>query len=189
MCNAACLEFVKRVVSPGEVEGRAVLEVGAYDVNGSARAVLGPMAPATYVGVDLEKGPGVDEVVPADQLVEHFGTEAFDVVVSTEMVEHVREWRPVISNLKRVVRRGGVLVITTRSHGFPYHGFPEDFWRYEDSDMRRIFADFEIGDLEKDPQEPGVFIKAKKPKRFREKRLRGVQLYSIVHDRRVKRQE
>lgn len=136
--------------------------------------------------MDLEEGPGVDEVVRADSLVERFGADAFDVVVSTEMLEHVREWRTVVSNLKGVVRRGGALLLTTRSKGFPYHGYPDDFWRYEDSDMRRIFADLDIQSLEADPSEPGVFMKARKPKRFREKRLRRVELYSMVHERRVR---
>ena len=188
MCNAACLEFVERVVSPAEVTDRSVLEVGSYDVNGSPRAVLTPMGPSSYIGVDLEHGPGVDEVVSADRLVERFGAEAFDVVVSTEMIEHVPEWRPVVSNLKAVLRRGGVLLVTTRSKGFPYHGFPEDYWRYEQSDLRKIFADFDIESLESDPIEPGVYLKARKPKRFREKRLGRVKLYSIVHDERRKDQ-
>jgi SAM-dependent methyltransferase len=189
MCNAACLQFVQQVVTPQQVQGKSILEVGSYDVNGSARAILAPLGPASYTGVDLENGPGVDEVVSADRLVDRFGEDAFDIVVSTEMVEHLKEWRPAVSNLKAVLKREGVLILTTRSRGFPYHAFPEDYWRYEESDMRRIFGDLRIESLESDPIEPGVFLKARKPKRFREKRLGGVKLYSIVHDRRVKRHE
>jgi SAM-dependent methyltransferase len=188
VCNPACLEFIQRVVAPADVAGRSVLEVGAYDVNGSARSVLQPLSPASYVGVDIELGPGVDEIVSVDRLLERFGKEAFDLVVSTELIEHVADWRTAVSNLKGVVCREGSLVMTTRSKGFPYHGYPDDYWRFEAADLRQIFADFHIAALEPDPSEPGVFLKATKPRRFRERRLGRIDLYSMAHDRRVRRQ-
>ncbi|MEM2261178.1 MAG: methyltransferase domain-containing protein [Ignisphaera sp.] len=74
------------------------------------------------------------------KIVEYFGEESFDVIISTEVLEHVRDWRAVINNMKRALREGGIMYITTRSFGFPYHDFPYDFWRYEIEDMRKIFT-------------------------------------------------
>src|SRR5207253_9693337 len=114
-----------------------------------------------------------------------FGPETFDIVVSTEMIEHVRNWREAISSIKQVCKPGGTLVLTTRSIGYGYHGYPYDFWRYETEDLKRIFSDFEILALEKDSEAPGVFLKARKPKKFSEADLSSYKLYSILLKKKV----
>ncbi len=180
MCNPACIDFAARELGAADVRGKRVIEVGAMNVNGSLRATVEALSPARYVGVDLAEGPGVDEVCPAEQLVERFGAEAIDLVISTEMLEHVRDWRVVVGNLKRLVAPGGLLVVTTRSKGFPYHEYPFDYWRYEPDDMRAIFADFSIESLERDTYLPGVFMKARKRAGAREPDLSELELYAIV---------
>lgn len=185
MCNTNCLTFSLRNLKRNEVEGKRVLEVGAYDVNGSAQSVLKSWGPSEYIGVDIEKGPGVDVVCDASALVDTFGKESFDTVVSNEMLEHARDWKGAISNIKNVTKAGGIMVLTTRSFGFNYHAFPYDFWRYELDDMREIFSDCEILVLENDAQEPGVLIRVRKPHHFVEKDLTNYKLYSIVANKRV----
>ena len=186
MCNTTGIEFGKSVLVRDAVAGKDVLEVGSLDVNGSLRPHVESLGPARYVGVDLEAGPRVDAIVDARRLVEHFGRDAFDVVVTTEMLEHVRNWQGVVRNLKQVLRPGGVLVLTTRSIGFHYHGYPFDFWRYEPEDMRAIFADFEDLVLKSDTNAPGIFVFARKPLDYHE-RTPSLALYSIVVGRRRKR--
>ncbi len=185
MCNKSGLEFVGRALPEADVRGKSVLEVGAYDVNGSARALILARQPASYLGVDIVPGPSVDELCEAGQLVQRYGENAFDIVFTTEMMEHVRDWRGVISALKGVVRPGGLLVITTRSIGYGYHQWPGDFWRYELDDMRAIFADFEILLVEPDPLSAGVFVKVRKPAQFNEIALDNYPLYSILYRRPV----
>jgi SAM-dependent methyltransferase len=167
-----------------EVRGKDVLEVGSYDVNGSLRSNLKGFDPASYVGVDITEGPGVDEVCNAGDLVKRFGRDRFDLVVSTEMLEHVRDWRVVISNLKNVLKPGGILLVTTRSKGFGYHLWPFDFWRYEGNDMKILFSDMSVEVVEPDPLAPGIFVKARKPTDFVEHDLSAYQLYSIIKQRR-----
>ncbi len=184
MCNTACLDFGRAALSPEEVAGRDVLEVGALNYNGSLRALLQAWTPRQYTGVDLMPGPGVDVVCPAENLTDHFGLGMFDVVVSTEMLEHVWDWRRVISNLKQILRPSGRLLITTRSRGYGYHASPHDYWRYELDDLRVLFADFTIQALQKDPLMPGVFLKAIKPVAFKECNLEDHALYSMLARRR-----
>jgi SAM-dependent methyltransferase len=180
MCNHTCIEFVAALATAEEITGKDVLESGSRDVNGSVRPSIEHFSPRSYVGTDLEAGQRVDKICNATELVKTFGAESFDVVVSTEMIEHVEPWREVISNFKRVLRPGGVLYITTRSLGFGYHGYPGDYWRYEIADMQAIFADMEILSLVPDQKEPGVFVKARKPFDFVEKDLTTYSLYSMT---------
>jgi SAM-dependent methyltransferase len=164
VCNVTGIAFGEAVLTKPMIAGRDVLEVGSLDVNGSLRPYVESLGPARYVGVDIAPGPRVDEVVDASKLVDRFGAAAFDVVLTTEMVEHIRDWRTVVRNLKRVVRPGGLLLVTTRSIGFPY-------------------ADFEIVALERDTDAPGIFMLARKPTAFTEK-LAPIALFSIVSHRR-----
>jgi len=163
------------------------LRFGSKFVNGSVRPLIKRFCkPREYIGVDIEPGKYVYVVLPAERLVDYFGPESFDVVISTEVMEHVFDWRLIINNIKSVLKRGGFIYLTTRSKGFPYHAYPHDYWRYEPSDMVRIFRDFEIIRLETDWEGPGVFLKVRKPMDWRPADLNDIALYSVVLGRRVK---
>jgi SAM-dependent methyltransferase len=168
-----------------EVKGKSVIEVGSLDINGSLRSFVETLAPHAYIGVDIERGPGVDRICDAHELLSCFGRETCDLLISTELLEHVRDWRLVISNFKHLVRPGGVVLVTTRSFGFPLHSFPWDYWRYEVSDLEAIWSDFVIESIETDPLAPGVFLKARKPEAFTENDLTHYPLYSMVRSARV----
>src|SRR4029079_10383517 len=115
MCNQTGIEFGARMLTAERVAGRDVIDVGALDVNGSLRPVVEPLGPGRDLGGDIEKGAGGDQGAPAESLVSRYGREAFDVVITTEMVEHTRDWQTVVTNLKGVLRPGGLLLLTTRS--------------------------------------------------------------------------
>ncbi len=185
MCSPRCIAFVLRELPPSEIVGKSILEVGARDFNGSVRPAIEAQQPAEYIGTDIIRDGRVDQVVDAVDLVATFGERRFDVVICTEMLEHAERWRAVVSNLKRVLKPGGLLLITTRSVGFPIHGYPQDYWRYGIGDMQNIFADFDILALELDLGEPGVFLKARKPLTFAEVDLLKYALYSINELKRI----
>lgn len=186
MCNSGCIEFGVKNLTIEEVKGKKIVEVGSYDVNGSLRPIIESWGePAQYIGVDIMEGSGVDMICDAEDILDRFGRESFDVVISTELLEHVRDWRKVFSNLKQICKKEGVILITTRSYGFGYHGHPYDFWRYEPEDMEQIFSDCRILSLQKDSRDPGVYIKVQKPADFDENKLSDIKLYSIIADERV----
>ena len=124
-------------------------------------------------------------ILPAENLIEHFGSDSFDVVIATELIEHVRDWKLVVNNMKELLKRGGRLYITTRSYGFPFHGYPLDFWRCEVKDMQTIFSDFRILALQKDSHEPGVFLRAEKPDGHGPNNLEDVAIYSMILGKRT----
>src|SRR5207302_1299155 len=188
VCNAACILFGFRSISASEVAGKRVLEIGSADRNGSLRPIIDSYHPREDVGIVVEPGPGVDRVAEAGQIAYVFGEESFDLVVSTETLEHIRDWRGAVSNIKRVCKRGGVVLLTTRSIGFPYHAYPHDFWRYDPDDVRTIFSDMEVVTLEPDSEiTPGVFAKIRKPADFRQNDLSSHELHPMVAGRRARR--
>jgi len=187
MCHVSIFEFFIREARVEEFKGKRVLEIGSKYVNGSVRPLIERfLLPQEYVGVDIESGKYVDAIVRAEEVVNYFGPESFDVVIATELLEHVENWRIVIHNMKEVLRPGGYIYITTRSIGFPFHAYPYDFWRYEVADMKNIFSDFEIISLSKDHEAPGVFLKAKKPYDWKPVDLEVLSLYSMILGRRTR---
>ena len=185
MCSPAVIRFARAALTESDVRGRSVLEIGALDVNGSVRPVVESLHPASYTGIDIQAGPGVDVVCDATEVLARFGRESFDVVISTEVLEHVRDWRTVVRNFKLALKPNGVLLVTTRSVGVDFHRHPFDFWRFDKADFEFIFADLVIEDLESDPDDPGILLKARKPAVFTERDLSGYRLYSILRRKRI----
>ena len=177
--HPSVIRFIENALLPTDIKGKRVLEVGSLDVNGSARPTIQRLAPSEYIGVDNSAGKSVDMVLDASQLVSKFGVASFDLVVSTEMLEHVEDWKPIVAQLKEVVKPNGLLVITTRSPGFPYHPYPIDVWRYTQGDIRAILCDLNIILLMDDPLAPGVFVKARKPESFKMADLSKVSVHKV----------
>lgn len=180
MPSVSAIVFGAKNIDKDEIQHKRVIDVGAYDFNGSIRPLIESWQPAEYLGVDILEGPCVDVICSADDLIDRFGKEKFDVVLSIEMLEHSRYWQRSISNMKQVCQPGGIIILTTRSYGYPCHGYPNDFWRFELDDMKYIFSDCEILAIEKDYQAPGIFIKVRKPENFQEQELSKYKVYSMV---------
>ena len=112
-----------------------VLDAGSLDINGGNRWMF-PGA-EEYIGIDIGAGRGVDIVCDARdfedprwlRLVTSDGEDGaeraplgFDVVVSTEMLEHCDGWHIALRNLYRQLRPGGLMVLTWAGPGRPEHG-------------------------------------------------------------------
>ncbi len=110
-----CEDIQRR--SPFFFTGQRVLEVGSLCINGSVRDLFDD---SEYTGIDLVPGPGVDQVIHVMGLMEP--TNAFDVVVSTEALEHDRLWRDSLLRMFGLLKPGGLLLITCATDGRPEHG-------------------------------------------------------------------
>ena len=138
MCNDWCLQLgndLKKYIN----KKTKVLEVGARNVNGTVRGELQQYS-GEWTGIDIMDGPGVDLLLDVTRITEYFPPQSFDVVISTEMLEHCRDWRKAILEMVRVLRPGGTLLLTTRSPGFEPHDYPADYWRFSPADMNGIFS-------------------------------------------------
>jgi SAM-dependent methyltransferase len=83
---------------------------------------------ARYVGIDYTR-EGTRADVVADAAAIPFPDDAFDLVVCSELLEHVYPIERVLSELKRVCKPGGYVYIST-PFLFPIHGRTYDFYRY-----------------------------------------------------------
>ena len=106
--------------------------------------------PATveYVGADLPGNPAATVAIAADGTLP-LEDDAFDAVVSTQVLEHVADPGIYLAECFRVLRPGGRLLLST--HGIMvYHPDPVDLWRWTAEGLQRIVADagFRIERLE-----------------------------------------
>ena len=169
--HPSAMAFAVSATDPEDVAFKRVLEVGSMNVNGSVRSHVEARGPAVYVGTDMRDGPGVDLVIAAGDLPAYLawpgGDSGFDIVISTEMLEHAADWQAAVRGMIGALAPGGVLVLTTRSEGFPYHPHPEDHWRFSVEAMGQVVKsaglDVERLEADPDPASPGVFVKARKP--------------------------
>jgi SAM-dependent methyltransferase len=66
---------------------------------------------------------------------------SIDVVLITQVLEHIPEPIAVISEIRRVLKPGGTLLLSVPSI-FPQHGSPGDYWRYMPQGLHWILRDF-----------------------------------------------
>jgi len=133
-----------------------VTRIKANQVPGEIEVFYQPL------GLDEQRGPGVDICMSADYLYTLFTPESFDFVVSTETLEHAENWRQTINQIKYVLRPGGIVIITCRAPGYKYHEQPHDHWRFTLDDFRSIFSDMDMRHIQADPEIPGVMAKYQK---------------------------
>ena len=106
------LEFVSRFATTDPV---TVIEIGSRDINGSTRALF---PAATWVGLDLYEGPGVDWVgnctdyIPASQV---------NLVICTEALEHAEQWERILEVAVTWLVPGGKIIITCAGPGRAPH--------------------------------------------------------------------
>ncbi|MGH9123016.1 MAG: class I SAM-dependent methyltransferase, partial [Acidimicrobiales bacterium] len=133
--------FVAEAVDVMGLKG-PVLEVGARAAEGQEElADLRPLFEGSdYVGVDIQEGPGVDRVEDVHRL--DLPDESFGTALALDTLEHVADPRRAVSELWRVLRPGGVALITSVMF-FPIHAHPWDYWRFTPEGFRLLLEPFE----------------------------------------------
>lgn len=157
--HASVLKWVQAVVGDYGLAGRHTLECGAFNVNGTPRMFFS----GDYWGIDMREQPGfVDQVANANDIP--FEDSQFEVVVTTEMLEHdPHPWQS-CNEMARVLAPGGHLLLTTRGFHFSLHDYPSDYWRFSLDAIALLVheAGLRIEQLCEDPEFSGVFCHAVK---------------------------
>jgi SAM-dependent methyltransferase len=110
-----------------------------YGCGGSPyRDLLTELRP--YVRADIPPGEGLDLTLDPDGLLPAEPAGSYDVVLSTQVLEHVPDAPRYLAEAFRLLRPGGALIITT--HGLiPEHGCPYDFYRWTADGLARAVTD------------------------------------------------
>jgi SAM-dependent methyltransferase len=118
-----------------------IFEFGAYQVDGQQGfADLRSLFPGrNYVGCDMRAGPGVDLV--EDVTAINLPDASAGTVLCIETFEHVFEVRRGFDEVFRLLKPGGVFVITSPLN-FRIHGYPDDYWRMTPSCLRRLLEPY-----------------------------------------------
>lgn len=99
------------------------------------------------LGVDISEGKGVDVVADAHALPMEDNT--FDTILCTEVLEHLHTPAKAISEMKRVLKPGGTLILTTR-FVFPLHDTPHDYFRYTKYGLLHLLEGWDVKELQEE---------------------------------------
>ena len=95
-----------------------VLDVGSLHINGNNRSLF---EDCKYIGLDIGLGSNVDVVCPIHEYKPDERS-LFDVVISTNMLEHDKHWEKSLPVMVRLLRAGGLLLISCAAPGSLEHG-------------------------------------------------------------------
>jgi len=119
MAHYQQLKFVEicKSVFPNNFSNANVIEIGSWNLNGGIR---GNFNSCNYVGVDVASGPGVDLVCFGQDI--GLESNSFDTAISCECFEHNEHWVETFCNMIRLLKPGGICIITCASVGRGEHG-------------------------------------------------------------------
>lgn len=120
-------EFIRSEAIPLMKPGMKVLDAGSGKL--PEQYLRGEILAtgATLHTCDLNFGPGVDFEADVSNLP--FGDGTYDIVLNTQVLEHVRDPGKVCMELARVLRPGGLLFLTTPQSS-PLHNLPWNFFNF-----------------------------------------------------------
>ena len=142
--HLTCLRKQMEQVIETFVAGRDRAKLVDYGCgNMPYRALFQPLI-QQYIGVDL---PGNDmaDVIADDPNRTPLEDESADLVLSSQVFEHVADPPRYLQEAHRLLKADGLLILST--HGsWPYHPDPHDFWRWTSEGLKKTIskAGFEI---------------------------------------------
>lgn len=92
------------------------------------------------LSVDFDSDRNPDIVADAHELP--FEDSEFEIVLCTEVLEHLIDPRKAIREFNRVLKPGGKIILTTRFI-YPIHDAPGDYWRFTKYGLAHLFSEWD----------------------------------------------
>lgn len=118
--------------------GCRVLEIGPNKIPSDYQQLVGSQC-AAWDTLDMTDNPGLTYRTQSEYSFP-IADSAYDVVVSGQVLEHVRKIWTWMREVARVCKPGGV-VITVSPVSWPYHEAPHDCWRVYPEGMRALYEE------------------------------------------------
>lgn len=130
--NETRLEFIKSYLQPDDV----ICDIGNQGKN------IPELKGHKLVTLDITADTGPEIVADITRYNAHIPDGHFDALLCTEVLEHVVEPFAAIRELKRIVKVGGYILITTPLN-CRIHGPVPDCWRFTEFGLKVLLRDFE----------------------------------------------
>ena len=92
-----------------------------------------------YIGIDINDSDYADKKADAADLP--FPDFSFDVALSTQALEHIKDYQLAVNEMHRVLKSDGIAFLST--HGvMEIHGEPHDYWRFTQYGLKTVFKNF-----------------------------------------------
>ena len=101
------------------------------------------------ITVDID--PGRKPSIVADVHDLPFADNEFSIVLCTEVLEHTKDPRLAVGEMMRVLKKGGILILTTR-FVYPLHYTPHDYWRFTKYGLQELFKQWTILEIQSETQ-------------------------------------
>jgi SAM-dependent methyltransferase len=92
-----------------------------------------------YLTLDIRTDVGADIVGDVHDVPRE--DSSLDTVIATEVIEHCQDPARVVGEIHRILRPGGVCVLSTRFI-HPYHPDPKDYFRFSGDGLAYLFREY-----------------------------------------------
>lgn len=106
------------------------------------------------VGFDIRPGPAVDVVGDVHALP--FEDSSFDIVLCVEVLEHLHTPQKALDEMRRVLRPGGTLLLTTR-FAQTIHDAPGDYYRFTRYGLAHMLREWDAVEIYEDMSSARAF--------------------------------
>lgn len=135
--------FLDKCAASHDHKGRLLLDIAPQNHRGAAPHFAG----ARVETLDIDPESGATHIVDLCRCADVLGGDRYDFVVCTEVLEHTRQPFDAVSNIFKILKKGGVCFVTT-PFNFRIHGSLPDCWRFTEHGLRELFSQFDEVEIE-----------------------------------------